>query len=141
MRGFASAIQATSEALRGDLMQMTTTTKSLAAQNQGISQQLTSTLASIQETQQYTTQATASLKEITTDASQGMKELKSHLLQYQEGLNGHLTGLEKQLAELLEDYGQRVQGQTHARLEQWNCLLYTSPSPRDQRGSRMPSSA
>ena len=25
----------------------------------------------------------------------------------------------------------------HAR----NCLLYTSPSPRDQRGSRMPSSA
>ena len=26
------------------------------------------------------------------------------------------------------------------RLE-WACLLYTSPSPRDQRGSRMPSSA
>ena len=25
--------------------------------------------------------------------------------------------------------------------EQWSCLLYTSPSPRDQRGSRMPSSA
>ena len=26
-------------------------------------------------------------------------------------------------------------------LETKNCLLYTSPSPRDQRGSRMPSSA
>ena len=29
-------------------------------------------------------------------------------------------------------------------IEHWNeeaCLLYTSPSPRDQRGSRMPSSA
>ena len=25
--------------------------------------------------------------------------------------------------------------------ERWDCLLYTSPSPRDQRGSRMPSSA
>ena len=25
--------------------------------------------------------------------------------------------------------------------EVWSCLLYTSPSPRDQRGSRMPSSA
>ena len=24
---------------------------------------------------------------------------------------------------------------------QYSCLLYTSPSPRDQRGSRMPSSA
>ena len=26
-------------------------------------------------------------------------------------------------------------------LPAWHCLLYTSPSPRDQRGSRMPSSA
>ena len=26
-------------------------------------------------------------------------------------------------------------------IRQWVCLLYTSPSPRDQRGSRMPSSA
>ena len=25
--------------------------------------------------------------------------------------------------------------------DDWSCLLYTSPSPRDQRGSRMPSSA
>ena len=25
--------------------------------------------------------------------------------------------------------------------EAWNCLLYTSPSPRDKRQSRMPSSA
>ena len=28
-----------------------------------------------------------------------------------------------------------------ARDERFSCLLYTSPSPRDQRGSRMPSSA
>ena len=27
------------------------------------------------------------------------------------------------------------------RFENGTCLLYTSPSPRDQRGSRMPSSA
>ena len=26
-------------------------------------------------------------------------------------------------------------------VQYWGCLLYTSPSPRDQRGSRMPSSA
>ena len=26
-------------------------------------------------------------------------------------------------------------------VKSWGCLLYTSPSPRDQRGSRMPSSA
>ena len=28
-----------------------------------------------------------------------------------------------------------------AKLQAYTCLLYTSPSPRDQRGSRMPSSA
>ena len=28
-----------------------------------------------------------------------------------------------------------------ADAQDWFCLLYTSPSPRDQRGSRMPSSA
>ena len=32
-----------------------------------------------------------------------------------------------------------LQDQTNARYQ--SCLLYTSPSPRDQRGSRMPSSA
>ena len=29
----------------------------------------------------------------------------------------------------------------YTKEESSNCLLYTSPSPRDQRGSRMPSSA
>ena len=33
-------------------------------------------------------------------------------------------------------------GETHkSTIPLWICLLYTSPSPRDQRGSRMPSSA
>ena len=34
-----------------------------------------------------------------------------------------------------------VDGQTVIYNHNNNCLLYTSPSPRDQRGSRMPSSA
>ena len=32
-------------------------------------------------------------------------------------------------------------GKEFITIETNNCLLYTSPSPRDQRGSRMPSSA
>ena len=43
----------------------------------------------------------------------------------------------------LEDIGERF-GLTRERVRQIKdkaCLLYTSPSPRDQRGSRMPSSA
>ena len=45
-----------------------------------------------------------------------------------------LTGPNVKLHEQLESI-ERFAGTTHA------CLLYTSPSPRDQRGSRMPSSA
>ena len=35
----------------------------------------------------------------------------------------------------------RVEVSTTGPTQQASCLLYTSPSPRDQRGSRMPSSA
>ena len=35
----------------------------------------------------------------------------------------------------------RLQLKPIAQAPSWVCLLYTSPSPRDQRGSRMPSSA
>ena len=46
-------------------------------------------------------------------------------------LHAHPSGLGK---EVLDNYrGERIVAST--------CLLYTSPSPRDQRGSRMPSSA
>ena len=36
---------------------------------------------------------------------------------------------------------ERAAEQARRAEERWACLLYTSPSPRDQRGSRMPSSA
>ena len=35
----------------------------------------------------------------------------------------------------------KVSGVDKDKLEEWVCLLYTSPSPRDKRQSRMPSSA
>ena len=43
----------------------------------------------------------------------------------------NLDGLDKVRARLVEEFS-ALGG---------DCLLYTSPSPRDQRGSRMPSSA
>ena len=53
--------------------------------------------------------------------------------------DGSLDGLNRVM------YGEATVAAIHiysALKERWNfCLLYTSPSPRDQRGSRMPSSA
>ena len=43
---------------------------------------------------------------------------------------------------LTDEYKQGVVDETVEGIwEACDCLLYTSPSPRDQRGSRMPSSA
>ena len=56
-------------------------------------------------------------------------------------LNTEVAGL-KQKLELANQYNQTLKEQladTSGRIQ--HCLLYTSPSPRDQRGSRMPSSA
>ena len=55
---------------------------------------------------------------------QGRGMLESGL---KEELKNQLESSGKEIGELLADYQ--------------ICLLYTSPSPRDQRGSRMPSSA
>ena len=43
------------------------------------------------------------------------------------------------VALIMKDIGGHPGGNVWEKLS--NCLLYTSPSPRDQRGSRMPSSA
>ena len=50
-------------------------------------------------------------------------------------LNGEETGASELASRLLEGQALKVAVRYNP------CLLYTSPSPRDQRGSRMPSSA
>ena len=49
----------------------------------------------------------------------------------------HRSNLDTPLVTLIRKEQIRFMGKESL----WNCLLYTSPSPRDQRGSRMPSSA
>ena len=42
---------------------------------------------------------------------------------------------------IVQGDNRRIFGNGGYSVEYYACLLYTSPSPRDQRGSRMPSSA
>ena len=49
--------------------------------------------------------------------------------------------IEKNMAEAMERFGGIGLSANQLGLPYRVCLLYTSPSPRDQRGSRMPSSA
>ena len=54
-----------------------------------------------------------------------------------------VSQLDDEYAELLNDLGLLIDAtaERDAVVDADSCLLYTSPSPRDQRGSRMPSSA
>ena len=62
-------------------------------------------------------------------------------------VSSKLEQLQALLAPVVEGLGYQCWGieyvsqGKHSVLRIYICLLYTSPSPRDQRGSRMPSSA
>ena len=55
------------------------------------------------------------------------------------GVQHYLWRAVDQDAEVVDVFLQKSRNATAAK--PFFCLLYTSPSPRDQRGSRMPSSA
>ena len=89
------------------------------------------------EAPETSTSSTSSTTTTTTEAiaeSSGNPELDAlidELAAYVEAERG-LEFLSRPQVQLLDD---------DAFGDAWICLLYTSPSPRDQRGSRMPSSA
>jgi len=62
----------------------------------------------------------------------------------EEGFLANHEDWAKEVAELLAKEEEGIKNLTDdhwAVINYISCLLYTSPSPRDQRGSRMPSSA
>ena len=57
-----------------------------------------------------------------------------------EKTESYITGLNRLFIDYI-NYGAYPEAATNEAVQTHICLLYTSPSPRDQRGSRMPSSA
>ena len=82
----------------------------------------------------------------TDDADRVVKDIKRQTrrrFSAEEKIRIVLAGLrgEDSIAELCRQEG-IAQSQYYSWSKEFmDCLLYTSPSPRDQRGSRMPSSA
>ena len=63
------------------------------------------------------------------------------IAQCKAGIVGSFPALNARPAEELEKWIVRIKLELEQYQKDNPCLLYTSPSPRDQRGSRMPSSA
>ena len=82
-------------------------------------------------------------EELLIQAKQGDKSAVNQLMERHRGALSHLVRmrLDQKILQRVDasDVVQDVLIEANRRLQ--TCLLYTSPSPRDQRGSRMPSSA
>ena len=70
----------------------------------------------------------------------GTKELVNEVVLFDVAI-GIAKGKALDIAQSSSVDGFNVRFSGTDNYEDINCLLYTSPSPRDQRGSRMPSSA
>ena len=90
----------------------------------------------------------AAVSELERRDSVGAPEARNLIESQRETLQAQARAMEE--AQRLIDAQKQMLAQFEERTddvnERWNemiytCLLYTSPSPRDQRGSRMPSSA
>ena len=75
---------------------------------------------------------------ITSQENPEIIKMKQHATDHNE-----VHGIHKQCPIWIYRYGSTRDVEINARIPKGmgTCLLYTSPSPRDQRGSRMPSSA
>ena len=74
--------------------------------------------------------------EVKLDAFNGPLDLLLHLIQKYE-----IDIYDIPMKALTEQYMQYVHAMNQLEINVASCLLYTSPSPRDKRQSRMPSSA
>ena len=71
----------------------------------------------------------------------GMEQMMKSMSMLVEGMNAKIGLLEERVEMLDSMVGSQKNEIKSLRSRIRCCLLYTSPSPRDQRGSRMPSSA
>ena len=75
------------------------------------------------------------------DGSDDPFEGEPAFVEFTQGENGTYTVKVAPGTYYVEAEGFDVTNRTPYKPRLYDCLLYTSPSPRDQRGSRMPSSA
>ena len=82
------------------------------------------------------TQQNTLIEQLVTDARQAQKTINNYS---QEKIDELILAVAWEIIQ--PENNQELSEMAVSQTGLGNCLLYTSPSPRDQRGSRMPSSA
>ena len=86
-------------------------------------------------------QQLAKLREQIERTQQDQRSELSRIEEARDQLNHLASEVENRRAEVDDYRAKLAEAENEVNERRISCLLYTSPSPRDQRGSRMPSSA
>ena len=76
----------------------------------------------------------------TRRANRAMAQIRKHVSQHMKKTDEEEIWIDESVNHVIWSRGMQNPPRK-IRVQVTSCLLYTSPSPRDQRGSRMPSSA
>ena len=143
----AVELQTATEQLQGegmaDLQRVTALAQRLASNSKAMRDTLGTLFDSGEKSEEH---AVTSMEDCAMDEQVNAlaKDMASVKLDVKD-VKADVAGLKVDVADLKTDVGVLKTDVSGLKLDlavvRSNCLLYTSPSPRDQRGSRMPSSA
>jgi ABC-type transporter Mla subunit MlaD len=120
LRQLGKSLQETSDGLGARLATLTTDVDRLT------NEQIKANTGLVQLQQQFATlgvmlqDAATAVSDATQGAVEQTEGLREHQRELQQAMQQHIKDMQQQTAAFLNDYGQRVQGQTVERLNEWN---------------------
>ncbi|WP_431689297.1 anti-phage ZorAB system protein ZorA [Hahella sp. NBU794] len=113
-------IKSATDAMTDKIQNAVSLSASISEQSQALLQAYKDLSDKLQLTNMQMEDTAINLDKAAQTASQGMSIVGSHFDRLATSLKAHIEDLEKQIAELLADYADRVQAQTSERLSVWN---------------------
>ena len=113
-------IQSALDKFSSVLSDSTESTRAYVEQTRSLQAVIEESLSFLGEFDGRTQQTTRLLQNLATTVDSGLKRLEGNQEKFLSGMQGNLEAVQKQVADLLRDYGDQVNAQTAERLDVWN---------------------
>lgn len=102
------------------LSESTKSTQAYVNETQSLTKLINDSLLFLDEFDGKTRKTSESLGTIATTVDSGLQRLQDNQQKFLTGMQGNLEAIQRQVADLLKNYGDTVQAQTVERLDTWN---------------------
>lgn len=102
------------------LSESTKSTQAYVDETQSLTKLINDSLLFLDEFNGKTRKTSESLGTIATTVDSGLQRLQDNQQKFLTGMQGNLEAIQRQVADLLKNYGDTVQAQTVERLDTWN---------------------